>query len=150
MIVKESMRLYPPAYYVGRVAIEDTTIGDYDVKKGTNIGLFIYFAHRDPRWWDQPEHFIPERFSPENEQNIRQSTYLPFGAGPRICIGNHFAMMEAQIMLAMIAQRYQLRLAPGQQVIPEPLVTLRPKNGLRMTAYQRQPEFAHQVAPPHP
>jgi cytochrome P450 len=149
MVIKESMRMYPPAYYVGRVAIEDTTIGGYNVPKGTNIGLFIYFAHRDPRWWDQPEAFIPERFSPEHGQHLDRSAYLPFGAGPRICIGNNFAMMEAQIMLAMIAQRYRLRLTSGQQVVPETLVTLRPRGGLRMTVHQRQPEPALKNAPSH-
>lgn len=138
MVIKESMRLYPPAYGVGRLAIEDTTIGGYDVPKGTSIGIFTYFTHRDPRWWDNPEAFIPERFSPENEPNIRRYAYLPFGAGPRVCIGNSFAMMEAQIMLATIAQRYELRLAPGQRVEPEPLITLRPKGGLRMIARERQ------------
>ncbi len=145
MVVKESMRLYPPAYGVGRVAIEDTTIGGFDVPVGTNVGIFTYFAHRDPRWWDDPEEFNPERFSPENEPNIPRYAYLPFGAGPRVCIGNSFAMMETQIMLATIAQQYQLRLAEGQKVIPEPLITLRPKGGLRMIAQQRQPEQALKV-----
>lgn len=139
MVIKESMRLYPPAYTFGRQAIADVTLAGYFVPKGAEITAFSYFVHRDPRWWHDPERFIPERFSEENEKDIQRHTYIPFGGGPRICIGNSFAQMEARLMLATIAQRYRLRLTPGQVIKPEPLITLRPRGGMRMTLEQREP-----------
>jgi cytochrome P450 len=139
MVIKESMRLYPPAYSFGRMSIEDVTIAGYDLPANTDINIFTIFPHRDPRWWDQPERFIPERFTPESEANIPRYAYLPFGGGPRVCIGNSFAMMEARLMLATIAQRYQLRLPPGQQVRLDPLITLRPLGGLHMRVEEREP-----------
>ncbi len=138
MVIKESMRLFPPAYFFGRVAIDDVQLGDFRAAKGTGIGISSYAVHRDARWWDEPEAFRPERFSPENAENIRKYSYIPFGAGPRICIGNSFAMMEAQLMLVMIAQRYQLRLSPGQVVNTNPLLTLKPKGGLQMRLEERK------------
>ncbi len=138
MVVKELLRLYPPAYSFGRMAIEDTTIAGYDVPANTGINIFTFVAQRDPRWWNDPERFDPERFSPENEPNIHHYAYLPFGGGPRVCIGNSFAMMEARLMLATIAQQYQLRLIPGEVVELDPLITLRPLNGLQMRVEQRE------------
>ncbi len=138
MVVKESMRLFPPAYSFGRMAIEDTTVAGYDLPANTDVNIFTYFVHRDSRWWDEPERFNPERFSPVNEANIRRYAYLPFGGGPRVCIGNSFAMMEARLMLATIAQHYQLRLKPGQVVETDPLITLRPLGGLQMRIEQRE------------
>ncbi|MEO8397817.1 MAG: cytochrome P450, partial [Chloroflexota bacterium] len=108
MVVKESMRLYPPAYSFGRMAIEDVTIAGYDIPANTDINIFSYMTHRDARWWDEPEAFRPERFSTENEPTIPRYAYLPFGGGPRVCIGNSFASMEARLMLATMAQHYQL------------------------------------------
>ena len=140
MVVKESMRLYPAAYSFGRMANEDVTIGGYDIPAETDVNIFNYFTQRDPRWWDAPEAFRPERFSPENEPNIRHYSYLPFGGGPRVCIGNSFASMEARLMLATMAQHYQLRLKPGQVVELDPLITLRPKGGLHMRVEARTPE----------
>ncbi|MEP7292089.1 MAG: cytochrome P450 [Chloroflexota bacterium] len=138
-VVKEALRLYPPAYSFGRMAIEDTVIAGYDVPAHTDINIFNFMTHRDPRWWDAPEAFRPERFSPENESSIPRYAYLPFGGGPRVCIGNSFAMMEARLMLATIAQRYQLRLTPGQKVELDPLITLRPLGGMHMRVEQREP-----------
>jgi len=138
MVVKESMRLYPPAPGVGRIAVEDVEIGGYQVPKGTNVTAMIYFAHRDPRYWDDPHIFRPERFAPENEDKLYKPAYLPFGNGPRICIGNSFAMMEAQLVLATIAQRYALAMEPGQPVKPIASITLFPKDGLPMRIRQRQ------------
>lgn len=145
MVIKESMRLYPPAYGFSRVANQTTRLGDYDVPKGTILNLFTYGTHRDAKLWPDPERFEPERFSAENEKQIPRYAYLPFGGGPRVCVGNSFAMMEARLLLATLAQRYQLRLAPGQTVNTEPLITLRPKDGLRMRVEPRQP--ARHAAP---
>ncbi len=139
MVAKEVMRLYPPAYGISRVATQATRLGDYDVPKGTVLNLFTYGNHRNPAQWPQPERFDPERFSPENEKQIPRYAYMPFGGGPRVCIGNSFAMMEARLLLATLAQRYQLRLAPGQVVRPDPLITLRPGGGLHMRIEPRQP-----------
>jgi cytochrome P450 len=147
MVIKESMRLYPPAWIVGRQAIEDTEIAGYTVQKGAQVNLVFYLAHHDPRWWPQPERFMPERFSAENEANINRRAYTPFGGGPRVCIGNSFAMMEARLLLATVAQRYSLALAPGQRVEMNPMITLNPKGGLPMTVRVRQPTYAPPLEP---
>lgn len=139
MVVKESLRLYPPAFGFGRVATEDLQLGDYFVPKDTVVAVTSYIVHHSPRWWDEPEAFRPERFTPENEAARHRYAYVPFGGGPRVCIGNGFAMMEAQLLLATIASRYQFRLQPGQTVEMLPLITLNPKDGLPMTVQQRQP-----------
>ncbi|MBL8156880.1 MAG: cytochrome P450, partial [Anaerolineae bacterium] len=128
-------------YAFGRMALNDVEIDGYTIPQGSSVGVISYLAHRDPRWWDAPERFNPDRFSPENEPNIRRYSYLPFGAGPRICIGSSFAMMEAHLLLVAIAQRYRLRLNPGQVVEPEPLITLRPKHGLHMRLEVREPRL---------
>jgi cytochrome P450 len=137
-VIKESMRLYPPAWSVGRVAIEDVQVGEWTLPKGTRIGIITYLTHHDPELWDQPEQFDPSRFGPEREANIPKYAYLPFGGGPRVCIGNHFAMMEAKLLLAGIASRYQLRLAEGHRVEMLPRITLNPKGGLLMTLWERK------------
>ncbi|MBL8134620.1 MAG: cytochrome P450 [Anaerolineae bacterium] len=139
MVVKEAMRLYPPAYSFGRQAIRDTSIGGYAVPAGTAITVLNYRTHRSPKYWESPDQFQPERFSPEREGQIEKYAYVPFGGGPRICIGNSFAMMEARLMLATIAQRYRLRLSEGYQVRLDPLITLRPRGGLPMLVEQREP-----------
>lgn len=138
MVVKEAMRLYPPAWGISREAIEDVEIGGYLIPKGSVVGVLTYFIHRDPRWWDNPLAFKPERFSAENEPNIPKYAYLPFGAGPRICVGNAFAMMEARLILASVASRFHLHLTPGQKVEMQPQLTLRPRGGLPMTLAERQ------------
>lgn len=149
-VIKESMRLYPPAWSYSREAAEDVPLRTTVIPKGSVVGLMIYFTQRDARWFPEPEQFRPERFTPEREQQLSRYAYLPFGAGPRVCIGNSFALMEARLLLATIAQRYRLRLAPGQRVTPEALITLNPKGGLRMTLQQRAPlaapEAAHALA----
>ncbi len=139
MVVKESLRLYPPAFSFGRMATEDVTIQGWDIPANTDINIFNYTAQRDPRWWGEPTAFRPERFSPENEAKIPRYAYLPFGGGPRVCIGNSFAMMEARLMLATMAQHYQMRLKPGQIVELDPLITLRPKNGMPLLVEAREP-----------
>ncbi len=139
-VLKESMRLYPPAWGISREAIEDVEIGGYPVAKGTIVGMLTYFTHHDPRWFPDPERFDPERFTPENEAKLPRYAYLPFGGGPRICVGNAFAMMEGRLILATIASRYRLTLNPGQTVQMQPLITLNPKGGLPMTIQVRERE----------
>lgn len=128
-VIEESMRLYPPAWSFSRMATEPVEIGGYRLDKGNLIGVTTYATHRDPRWWDEPESFRPERFLAPNPDRPRYA-YLPFGGGARICVGNHFAMMEAQLILATISQRFSLDLPPGQLIKPKPLITLVPKNGI--------------------
>jgi cytochrome P450 len=139
MVVKESLRLYPPAYGFSREATDEVTIGDYTLPKRAGLSVMSFIAHRDPRWWDAPNEFIPERFSPENEKNHTKYAYIPFGTGQRICVGSMFAMMEAQLILATVAQQYQLSLVPGHKVEPEALITMRARYGMRMIPKLRQP-----------
>jgi cytochrome P450 len=139
MIIKESMRLYPPAPGFARQSLEDVEIGPYLHPKETIAMIPAHILHRDERWHPEPSRFMPERFSKENEPNMMKYSYLPFGGGPRICIGNSFAMMEAALLLATMAQRFKLRLEPGQNVVPEMSVTLRPRENMRMRLEARQP-----------
>src|SRR5690606_36733017 len=109
MVIKEVMRLYPVVFALGRQAIEDVEIGGYRIPKGSSVGVFPFVTHRDPRWWrDDADQFNPERFTHEREAQLRKHAYIPFSAGPRICIGNSYAMMEAHLILATIAQRWEL------------------------------------------
>jgi cytochrome P450 len=139
MVIKEAMRLYPPVWQMSRQAIADVEIGGFRVPRGSHVTLVQYFTHRDPRWWDYPEQFIPERFTPEQEKQRYRYAYLPFSNGPRVCIGNHFAMLEASLIVASIAQHFELALQPEHQVMPEALIALRPKGGLPMILQHRQP-----------
>ena len=138
MIVRESMRLYPPAAGFAREPIEDVTIGGYTVPKGSLVTVNTYALHRDARFFERPDRFDPDRFAPGWEDRVPRYAYLPFGGGPRVCIGNGFAMMETRLILATIAQRWRLTLEPVQHVVPVQLVTTRPKNGLRMTLRRRE------------
>jgi len=135
MVVEESMRLYPPAWAISRNAVGEDQIGGYRVPRKTNLIICSFVTHRHPALWDDPERFDPERFSPERSEGRPNFAYLPFGGGPRICIGKGFAMTEAQLILATVAQRYRLRLMPGHPVELHPLVTLRPRHGMRMTLH---------------
>ena len=137
MVVREAIRLYPPAPGFAREPIEDMSIGGYVVPKGSLISVITYALHRDPRFFHDPELFDPERFAPGWEERVPRYAYLPFGGGPRACIGSGFAMMESRLVLSTVAQRYQLRLEPNQQVVPIQLVTVRPKNGIRMRLTRR-------------
>ena len=135
MIAKETMRLYPPAYAVGREAIEETEIGGYRVPKGTQLFAFQWVTHRDPRYFDEPDEFKPERW--ENSEQIPKYAYFPFGAGPRQCIGNYFAMMEIVLLLATIGQRFRFDLVPEHKVEVLPVLSLRPKAGIKVITEQR-------------
>jgi cytochrome P450 len=133
MIVLESMRLYPPAYAFGREAVADCEIGGYHIPRGTTLFLSPWVAHRDERYFERPEEFEPERWEGDFIRRLPKLSYLPFGGGPRVCIGNSFALMEATLLLATIARKFKLRLASSQAIKPFPSITLRPLAEMRMT-----------------
>lgn len=136
MVVKETLRLYPPIPEVARQALEDVPLGRYVIPEGTIVLLPIYALHHDPRWFGDPDAFRPERFA-DGARALPKGVYLPFGGGPRVCIGNAFAQLEATLLLATLAQRYRLSLEPGRSVIPEATLTLRPKGDLVMRLHAR-------------
>ena len=137
MVVQETMRLYPPVFALSRHAITDDTVGGYHVSANSQVFLCPYYTHRHPEFWEQPEVFDPERFTPQRSANQHRFAYFPFGGGPRQCIGNSFALMEAQIVLATVAQRYSLRLVPGHVVEPQAMFIVQPRHGLPMTLHPR-------------
>lgn len=136
-ICKESMRLYPPAYGLGREAINDCEIGDYHVPAGTQVFVFQWATQRDARFFEDPAAFKPDRWTPEFEAQLPKYAYFPFGAGPRVCVGASFAMMEMILVLATIGQKFRLSLVPGQTVETYPAMSLRPKEGVVVTVEQR-------------
>ncbi|MHB8419503.1 MAG: cytochrome P450 [Myxococcales bacterium] len=130
--IKESMRLFPPVWGLERSVLEDDVVGGFEIPKGSWVFMSPYKIHRDPRFWENPEGFDPDRFTPEAEAARHKAAYLPFSLGPRKCIGESFAMLEARLLLATLLRRAKLELVPGRKVVPEPTVTLRPKGGLWM------------------
>lgn len=136
-VINESMRLFPPAYAVGREAVGDCEIAGYHVPAGTTIFISPWVSHRDPRWFEDPLAFRPERWENDFAKSLPRFAYLPFGGGPRVCIGNSFALMEAVLILASVAQRYRLR-AAGAPPVPFPSITLRPQGGMKMRAERRR------------
>ena len=137
MVFAESMRLYPPAWTMGRLAREEVEIGGYTAKKGAAFLMPQWVVHRDPARWPDPLRFDPERFTPEAKAGRHKFSYYPFGAGGRMCIGEAFAWMEGILVLATLAQRWSFTLVPGHQVVPDPGITLRQKTGLKMIARER-------------
>jgi len=137
MVIEESMRLYPPVHTLAREALADDRLAGRHVPKGSNVLISPWVLHRHRQLWQSPERFDPERFSPEQTRARARFSYLPFGGGRRICIGAAFAMTEATILLATIAQRYRLRLESGHPVEPQGLITLRPRRGMMMTLTPR-------------
>ncbi len=136
-VLAESMRLYPPAWALGRRAVRDVEIGGHRVPEGAFVVLSALVTQRDARFYPDPMRFDPERFAPEARGARPKFAYFPFGGGARQCIGEPFAWMEGTLILATIAQRWRLRLRAGQRVEPQPLITLRPRYGMRMTAEAR-------------
>jgi len=136
-VIEESLRLYPPAWGFSRQAVADDEIGGYRVAKGSLVFLIPFVIHRRPRLWPDPERFDPDRFTPDREASRPRFAYIPFGGGPRGCIGNQFAMVEAQLILAAVARRYRIAVVPGHTIRPEPLITLRPSPGIRARLEKR-------------
>jgi cytochrome P450 len=143
-VIEESMRLYPPAYILSRYTVADDVVGGYDLPAGSILTLSPYVTHRHPDFWPDPERFDPERFTPEQVASRPRFAYFPFGGGPRQCIGNRFAMTEAILILAMVTQRYRLELEPEHPIELEPLITLRPKYGIKVRLHTRQKEPGNQ------
>ena len=137
MVMAESMRLYPPAWAMGRYARNDFQLGEYRLPARTTVLISQFVTHRDPRYFPDPLRFDPQRFTAEAKSKRAKFTYFPFGAGVRQCIGESFAWMEGVLVLATFLQKWKLRLAPNQCVEPQPLITLRPKYGMRMQVEAR-------------
>jgi cytochrome P450 len=129
-VVSEALRLYPPAYAIGRQALADCEIGGYHVPAGTTVYVSPWVMHRDPRWFDDPQAFRPERWAGSLAKELPRFAYMPFGGGARICIGNRFAMMEAVLILATVARQFRLERQSGRPVEPKPSITLRPGGGV--------------------
>ena len=136
-VITESMRLYPPAWGVARTCIEDHEIAGYPIPRGSGVSFSQWTVHRDPRWYDAPEEFRPEQWEGDLLKRLPRFAYFPFGGGPRQCIGNSFATMEAALVLATIAQRYRFRLVAGHPVTPLASITLRPRHGIRVVLEKR-------------
>ncbi len=136
-IITESMRLYPPAWGTARTAVKDHELGGYAVPKGSGVSFAQWTVHRDPRWYDAPDEFRPERWEGDLMKRLPRFAYFPFGGGPRQCIGNAFALMEAALILATIAQQYRFRLVEGHPVVPLASITLRPRHGIRAVLESR-------------
>jgi cytochrome P450 len=137
-VFKEAMRLYPPVWRLMRRAIDDYQAGGYTVPAGSLVLLSPYAMHRDERYYAEPSRFNPERWTDDARRRLPEYSYFPFGGGPRRCVGEGFAWMEGILLLATLAQRWRLRLAPGHPVSPQPLIMLRPKYGMRMIAERRE------------
>lgn len=138
MVVLESMRLYPPAYAIGREAIRDCVIGGHRIPRGTSVVLCQWTMHRDPRYYHDPESFAPERWADGLAERLPRYAYLPFGGGQRICIGGSFAMLETVLLVAVMAQRFHFDLVRAHPVEPWAAFTLRPKHGVKMVLHALQ------------
>lgn len=136
-VFKEALRLYPPAWALARHVKEDYEVGGYTIPAGADIFISQYVVHRDPRLYREPQRFIPERWEIEETKDLPRFAYFPFGGGPRRCIGEPFAWMEGVIIIATIASKWKMRVVPHQKVEPEPLITIRPKGGLRVILEKR-------------
>lgn len=137
-VIREAIRLYPPIWAMVRSPQKDCEIGGYRVPAGSAVLMSQWVMHRDPRFYDEPERFDPDRWLDERAKGLPRFAYFPFGSGPRTCIGASFAMMEAVLILATVAQRYQVRLAPGFVAEPMPTITLRPRHGIQAVLARRE------------
>ncbi|MGF1675010.1 MAG: cytochrome P450 [Rivularia sp. (in: cyanobacteria)] len=137
MVIKESMRLYPPVSIFGREAVEDYQVDGYQIPAGCVVMISQWVMHRHPKYFENSEEFIPERWENDLEKRLPKGVYIPFGDGPRICIGKGFAVMEAVLLLATIAQKYQLKLVENHPIVPQPSITLRPEHGIKVEISKR-------------
>jgi len=132
-VIMEALRLYPPFWMVDRMALADDRAGDVEIPRGSTVVVFIYGAHHSPKYWENPESFDEERFAKGNEKRHTPFAHLPFGAGPRGCIGGNYAMLQMLMILSVLLRKYDFSLVPGQNIEPRPMVILRPEHGIRMT-----------------
>lgn len=146
LVMKESMRLYPPAYVIARSALRDTSVGGFPIRNGDLVMIAPWLLHRDPRLFEDPLRFDPDRFLPEREAALPRFAYMPFGGGRRICIGNQFALMEGQIILSTIARHVSMELTSRRPPGLQPFITLRPKNGVQVRIGRRAPALTRGVA----
>jgi cytochrome P450 len=135
-VIQEGLRLYPPFWMIDRMAVADDRVGDIAIPRGSTVIVYVYGAHHASRYWESPEIFDPERFIKANEKLRTPFTHLPFGGGPRGCIGNHYAMMQILMILSTLLRKYDFELTPGQTIEARPMVILRPKHGIRMSFTQ--------------
>ncbi|MEL6547473.1 MAG: cytochrome P450, partial [Myxococcota bacterium] len=147
-VLKETLRLRPPAWIVAREADQTCQLGPYAVEKGTQIYMSQYLLQRDPRWFSEPERFLPDRWLDGSCDTLPRFAYFPFGGGPRICIGNHFALMELKIVLVTLLQHARFTHRAGHEVEFRPSVTLRPTNGMPMRI-EKLEHAGHSVATAH-
>jgi len=136
-VMNEVLRLYPPAYILARETMEPCELGGYEIPVGSTVVISQWIMHRDPRYYDDPESFRPERWLDGLQDRLPPGAYFPFSAGPRRCIGEGFALLEAAIVISLLAQKFKFRLVPGVEIVPEPLVTLRPRHAIQMTVHAR-------------
>jgi cytochrome P450 len=136
-VLSETLRLYPPGWVSVRKVLNDDEIGGYRIPAGSQVTLSAYVTHRRADYWDEPERFDPERFSPERSPRRSRYAYFPFLGGPHQCLGRDFVLLEAQLILIMVAQRYRLEVIPGHEAEPEPLITLRVRGSLPMRVHKR-------------
>ena len=136
-VIKESLRLYPPAYGIVRQAVKDCQIGGYTVPAGASLAIFPWSVHRDPRYFERPEEFLPERWADGLAKRLPRCAYIPFSVGPRVCIGNTFALTELALLVPAIARKFQFRPAPGYRVHVNPSLTLRPRPGVKLVLKKR-------------
>jgi cytochrome P450 len=139
-VICEGLRLYPPFWMIDRMAVADDRVGDLVIPRGSTVIVHVYGAHHAPRYWQNPETFDTERFTKANDKLRTPGTFLPFGAGPRGCIGGNYAMLQILMILSDLLRKYDFQLAPGQTIEARPMVILRPKHGIRMT-------FTNTIAP---
>jgi cytochrome P450 len=144
-VIQEALRLYPPFWMVDRMAVADDRAGDLEIPRGSTVIVFVYGAHHAPHYWQDPERFDPERFTKANEKLNTPFTYLPFGAGPRGCIGGNYAMLQILMILSAVLSRYDFELTPGQTIEARPMVILRPKHGIRMTFTRAMARDRHAI-----
>jgi cytochrome P450 len=138
-VILEALRLYPPFWMVDRMTLADDRAGDLDIPRGSTVVVFIYGTHHSPRYWENPESFDPERFTKAKEKLHTPFAHLPFGAGPRGCIGGNYAMLQMLMILSVVLRKYDFHLVPGQTIEPRPMVILRPEHGIRVTFTQAIP-----------